>query len=31
MDAIAEVIHECEIYAVIKQAKQIKPLLYRGQ
>lgn len=26
MDAIAHVIHECETYVVIKQAKWIKPL-----
>ncbi|KAK4829624.1 LOW QUALITY PROTEIN: hypothetical protein QYF61_005751 [Mycteria americana] len=30
MDAIAEVIHECETCAAIKQAKQLKPLCYGG-
>ncbi|GAB0203189.1 hypothetical protein GRJ2_002784500 [Grus japonensis] len=31
MDTIAQVIHECETCAVIKQAKWLKPLWYGGQ
>ncbi|KAK4815730.1 hypothetical protein QYF61_006768 [Mycteria americana] len=31
MDAIAQVIHECETCAAIKQAKRLKPLWYGGQ
>ncbi|XP_049649873.1 uncharacterized protein LOC126035377 [Accipiter gentilis] len=31
MDAIAQVIHECETCAAIKQAKRLKPLCYGGQ
>ncbi|KAK4823895.1 LOW QUALITY PROTEIN: hypothetical protein QYF61_007960 [Mycteria americana] len=30
MDAIAQVIHECETCAAIRQAKQLKPLWYGG-
>lgn len=30
MDTIAEVIHECETYAVIRQTKQIKSFWYEG-
>ncbi|GAB0209867.1 hypothetical protein GRJ2_003452400 [Grus japonensis] len=31
MEAISQVIHECETCAAIKQAKQVKPLWYGGQ
>ncbi|GAB0207437.1 hypothetical protein GRJ2_003209300 [Grus japonensis] len=31
MDAISQVIHECETCTAIKQAKQVKPLWYGGQ
>ncbi|KAK4806844.1 LOW QUALITY PROTEIN: hypothetical protein QYF61_012565 [Mycteria americana] len=31
MDTIAQVIHECETCAAIKQAKRLKPLWYGGQ
>ncbi|KAK4806879.1 hypothetical protein QYF61_012600 [Mycteria americana] len=31
MDTIAQVIHECETCAAIKQAKQLKPLWYGGR
>ena len=31
MDAIAEVIHECETCAAIKEAEQQKPVWYGGQ
>ena len=31
MDVIAQVIHECETCAAIKQAKWVKPLWYGGQ
>ena len=31
MDAIAQVIHECETCATIKQAKWLKPLWYGGR
>jgi len=31
VDAIAQVIHECETCAAIKQAKQVKPQWYGGQ
>ena len=31
MDTTAQVIHECETCAVIKQDKQLKPLWYGGQ
>ncbi|KAK4808504.1 hypothetical protein QYF61_005821 [Mycteria americana] len=31
MDAIAQVIHECETRAAIKQAKRLKPLWYGGR
>ncbi|GAB0207085.1 hypothetical protein GRJ2_003174100 [Grus japonensis] len=31
VDAIAQVIHECETCAAIKQAKQVKPLWYGGR
>ena len=31
MDTIAQVIHECETRAAIKQAKQVKPQWYGGQ
>ncbi|KAK4806833.1 hypothetical protein QYF61_005629 [Mycteria americana] len=31
MDTIAQVIHECETCAAIKQARQLKPLWYGGQ
>ncbi|GAB0207963.1 hypothetical protein GRJ2_003262000 [Grus japonensis] len=31
MDAIAQVIHECETCSVIKQAKRVKPLWYGGR
>lgn len=31
MDAIAQVIHECETCAAIKQAKRVKPLWYGGR
>ncbi|KAK4806926.1 hypothetical protein QYF61_012647 [Mycteria americana] len=31
MDPIAQVIHECETCAAIKQAKQLKPLWYGGR
>ncbi|GAB0208672.1 hypothetical protein GRJ2_003332900 [Grus japonensis] len=31
MDAISQVIHECETCAAIKQAKWVKPLWYGGQ
>ncbi|GAB0189077.1 hypothetical protein GRJ2_001373000 [Grus japonensis] len=31
MDAISQVIHECETCAAIKQAKRLKPLWYGGQ
>jgi len=31
MDAIAQVIHECEICAAIKQAKRVKPQWYGGR
>ncbi|GAB0206855.1 hypothetical protein GRJ2_003151100 [Grus japonensis] len=31
MDAISQVIHQCETCAAIKQAKQVKPLWYGGQ
>ncbi|GAB0209002.1 hypothetical protein GRJ2_003365900 [Grus japonensis] len=31
MDAISEVMHDCEACAAIKQAKQVKPLWYGGQ
>ncbi len=31
MDTIAQVIHECEICAAIKQAKRLKPLWYGGR
>ncbi|KAK4819475.1 hypothetical protein QYF61_004701 [Mycteria americana] len=31
MDTIAQVIHECETCAAIKQAKWLKPLFYGGQ
>ncbi|KAK4808931.1 hypothetical protein QYF61_008211 [Mycteria americana] len=30
MDAIAQVIHECETCTAIKQAKQLKPLVWRA-
>ncbi|GAB0208799.1 hypothetical protein GRJ2_003345600 [Grus japonensis] len=31
MDAISQVIHQCETYTAIKQAKRVKPLWYEGQ
>ncbi|GAB0187656.1 hypothetical protein GRJ2_001230900 [Grus japonensis] len=31
MDAISQVIHQCETCAVIKQAKRVKPLWYGGR
>ena len=31
MDVIAQVIHECETCATIKQAKQLKPIWYGGR
>ncbi|GAB0209754.1 hypothetical protein GRJ2_003441100 [Grus japonensis] len=31
MDAISQVIHQCETCAAIKQAKRVKPLWYGGQ
>ena len=31
IDAIAQVIHECQTYTVIKQAKQLQPFWYRGE
>jgi len=31
MDTIAQVIHECEICAAIKTARQVKPPWYGGQ
>jgi len=31
MDTIAQVIHECETCAAIKQAKRVKPQRYGGQ
>ena len=31
MDAIAQVIHECETCAAIKQAKRVKPQWYGGR
>jgi len=31
MDAIAQVIHECETCAAIKQAKWVKPQWYGGR
>jgi len=31
MGTIAQVIHECETCAAIKQTKRVKPLWYRGQ
>ncbi|GAB0175673.1 hypothetical protein GRJ2_000032500 [Grus japonensis] len=31
MDAISQVIHQCETCSVIKQAKRVKPLWYGGQ
>ena len=30
IDAIAQVIHECQTCAIIKQAKRLKPFWYRG-
>ncbi|TRZ07109.1 hypothetical protein HGM15179_019997 [Zosterops borbonicus] len=31
MDSISQVINDCEMCAVIKQAKRVKPLWYGGQ
>ncbi|GAB0206491.1 hypothetical protein GRJ2_003114700 [Grus japonensis] len=31
MDAISQVIHECETFTAIKQAKRVKPLWYGGE
>jgi len=31
MDIIAQVIHNCETFTAMKQAKRLKPLWYRGQ
>ncbi|RMC19688.1 hypothetical protein DUI87_03252 [Hirundo rustica rustica] len=31
MDSISQVIHDCEMYAAIKQAKRVKPLWYGGR